>query len=697
MLCGILQRPGASPAPATHAAPLQDGPSAQRPTGFGNGEEGADPPAAASSPVGCALVPAALCPETHSVPLPQLGCAVFLGGHLALKMLVFLEGLQSALKRKRLAEEDARMTEQREKCKKKGKKAGGTKEEEDGGAAQASSMGMAGQEEREADAFAELAENGLLYGQRSFLDRIKPLVFSCLLDPALRRNPMLRRCGAISLCKFMAVSKRFCEENLQILFSLLFPKERDAAGAAAAGAPGALFEDLTLRQSLLVAVGDLLFRHPNVVEPWTGRLYATLSGAAAEGPEGAAAAELRLTALLVLTHLVLNDMMKPRAVLLVRALWLTACTHAPTARVAHILFQELSKRSTNVVYNLLPEIIARLPEHQVSAGQVDGGAEGRVHYIMQFVEKEKHIEGLIEKLTLRLEQTANAAGVASPGASAPVTDDAEAGGDILDDTAPPVRWRETISCLSHALGAMSYTDRCILRLHDAVVVRKALHTALSYHQVARECLLGVVDRARRPRPGREKGAAEAAAGPEPEASSVANEAGAKGGAGAAAAAALDAIEQTVTGLARGQAEAEPPKPITDDVAAATATVTATPASTPSLQGRGGISKHGKGGKRKAEASASRDADLDNPGFDDDIDERGHGKKCGRGRGHGRGRGRGRAAVDEKENRPESASWRRATENATFSGSAAKAPSTSGAMERKRRRTARNSNDDHCEE
>ena len=27
-------------------------------------------------------------------------------------------------------------------------------------------------------------------------------------------------------------------------------------------------KDLTLRQSLLVAVGDLLFRHPNVVEPW---------------------------------------------------------------------------------------------------------------------------------------------------------------------------------------------------------------------------------------------------------------------------------------------------------------------------------------------------------------------------------------------------------------------------------------------
>ena len=48
--------------------------------------------------------------------------------------------------------------------------------------------------------------------------------------------------------------------------------------------------------------------------------------------------------------------------------------------------QELAKRSTNVVYNLLPEIVARLPEHVAEQG-VEGGATGRVQYIMQFVEK----------------------------------------------------------------------------------------------------------------------------------------------------------------------------------------------------------------------------------------------------------------------------------------------------------------------
>merc|ERR1719277_1838607 len=99
---------------------------------------------------------------------------------------------------------------------------------------------------------------------------------------------------------------------------------------------------------------------------------------------------------------------------------------------------------------------------------------------------------------------------------------------------------------------MNYTDRCILRLHDAIVVRKALHTAISYNEVTRECLLSIVEKARRPKPGKEKGA-EA---PAPEADAAENTAPAKGGVSAAAAAALDAIEQTINGLAKGQVDVE---------------------------------------------------------------------------------------------------------------------------------------------
>jgi len=475
--------------------------------------------------------------EVRRVQVPQLGCVAFVAGHLALRMLIFLEGLQSSLKRKRLAQEETKLAEQREKSKEKkaSKKSKGAKVEEDEEKAE-TSMGGVGLEEREAEAFAQLAETGLLYGNR-LLDRVKPLLFACLLDKELRGYPLIRRVGAISLCKFMTVSKRFCEENLQLLFSVLFPKSgKGQLGATQeAIAEGGLLEDLTLRQSLLVAVGDLLFRHPNVVEPWTGRLYATLSAP----DDNSNAVDLRLTALLVLTHLVLNDMMKPRPVLLIRALWLTACNHEATARVARILFQELAKRSTNVVYNLLPEIVARLPEH-VEDG-VEGGAVARVQYIMQFVEKEKHIEGLIEKFTLRLEQCASGAGGGEVSGEATQEEASSGKAASVEDT---------VSCLAHALGSMTYSDRCILRLHDVVITRKALNLALSYYPVARECLLAVVEKARKPRG---KGEGDAAAAPAP----AEGEAGGGGGkASGAAQAALDAMEQLVNTLAHGKEEME---------------------------------------------------------------------------------------------------------------------------------------------
>lgn len=257
--------------------------------------------------------------------------------------------------------------------------------------------------------------------------------------------------------------------------------------------------------------------------------------------------------------------------LLIRALWLTACNHEATARVARILLQELAKRTTNVVYNLLPEIVARLPEH-VEDG-VEGGAVARVQYIMQFVEKEKHIEGLIEKFTLRLEQCASGAG----GEVAAEATQEEGEGKTA-------KVEDTVSCLAHALGAMNYSDRCILRLHDVVVTRKALNLALSYYPVARECLLAVVEKARKPRGKGEDGDAKAAA-------AAAAPAEGEGKASGAAQAALDAMEQLVNTLAHGKEEMEIP---------ATAPVPAVPATA----------------QRKGQDAKRKNAEAKEPGFEE---------------------------------------------------------------------------------
>ena len=51
-------------------------------------------------------------------------------------------------------------------------------------------------------------------------------------------------------------SSEFCEENLQLLFTIL---QRSPHAA--------------IRANLIIAVGDLNFRFPNLLEPWTPSFY----------------------------------------------------------------------------------------------------------------------------------------------------------------------------------------------------------------------------------------------------------------------------------------------------------------------------------------------------------------------------------------------------------------------------------------
>lgn len=57
----------------------------------------------------------------------------------------------------------------------------------------------------------------------------------------------------------------------------------------------------TVRSNCTIALGDLAVRFPNLLEPWTEHMYARLSDTSVA---------VRKNAVLVLSHLILNDMMK---------------------------------------------------------------------------------------------------------------------------------------------------------------------------------------------------------------------------------------------------------------------------------------------------------------------------------------------------------------------------------------------------
>lgn len=54
----------------------------------------------------------------------------------------------------------------------------------------------------------------------------------------------------------------------------------------------------------MVALGDLASRFPNTLEPWTANMYAPLEDADAD---------VRMTGVTVITHLLLADILKARA------------------------------------------------------------------------------------------------------------------------------------------------------------------------------------------------------------------------------------------------------------------------------------------------------------------------------------------------------------------------------------------------
>jgi len=288
---------------------------------------------------------------------------------------------------------------------------------------------------------------------------------------------------------------------------------------------------------------------------------------------------------------------------------------------------------------------------------------------MQFIEKEKHVEGLIEKLSVRLEQVADLAGGAASAAAekekaAKTASRAMVDGDDAEPTSTPsstMRAAETVTCLATALGSMNYTDRCILRLHDAVVTRKALNNAISFHQITRKNLMDIVDKTRKQKVGGKEKTEAPAVEEEKKDAAVANadEGGKKG---AAVVSALDGIEQLVKKLGAGQdAEKEvqeETKAVTireveepttaglvaeDPSAGAVASAKAAEAtSKPAKEGRG------RGTKRNAEQQAQPVREDMQP--EEGMETLAEVADVAAGR-TGAGRARGRTRKDEKENQP----------------------------------------------
>lgn len=145
--------------------------------------------------------------------------------------------------------------------------------------------------------------------------------------------------ATLALSKFMCVSSDFCELNLQLLFTILEKSKNPA-----------------IRSNLVIALGDMAVCFSTLIDENISFLYNRLSDEDTL---------VKKNALMVLTHLILNGMIKIKGQIGEMA----KCLEDPEPRMADLaklFFSELASKD-NAIYNNLPDIISNLsnPETRI--------------------------------------------------------------------------------------------------------------------------------------------------------------------------------------------------------------------------------------------------------------------------------------------------------------------------------------------
>jgi condensin complex subunit 1 len=311
--------------------------------------------------------------ECHSLRLARFFHVL---GNIALNLLCYTEELSSGV---RQANAKKTLSKQVEADTKKAKKK--TQQPQDAPRSSDSEsedeieaeLGIAAEVEAETERqMSEITETEIL--GKGLIHAFAPLLVKVVGNEGGKfGSEILMQASMLCLCKFMCVSASFCEKHLPLVFSALSRSEGD-----------------TMKANTVVALGDLAFRFPNSFEPYTAHLYTCLRDPSTK---------VRRHTLMVLTHLILNDMIKLRT----GQGEIVLCLQDGDGRIrdmAGLLFHSLASRSNNPIYNLLPDIISQLSQCDVSRESF----RIIMVFLLGFVQKERQSTMLTEKLTLRLDK-----------------------------------------------------------------------------------------------------------------------------------------------------------------------------------------------------------------------------------------------------------------------------------------------------
>ncbi|MFS7943327.1 putative armadillo-like helical, condensin complex subunit 1 [Helianthus anomalus] len=293
----------------------------------------------------------------------KLSRFLFVISHVAMNQLVYVESCVRKIQKEKA---------KKEKLAAEGQNAGsnGKTKEDDINA----ELGVAATEDAVLDILSERAEKEIVSSastEKNLIGYCAPFLSKlCRNFSLMQKYPELQASGMLALCRLMIIDANFCEANLQLLFTVV------------ESAPSE-----TVRSNCTIALGDLAVRFPNLLEPWTENMYSRLHDPSLS---------VRKNAVLVLSHLILNDMMKVKGHINEMAMRLED-EDERISNLAKLFFHELSKKGNNPIYNLLPDILGKLSNQDLK--------QESFFNIMQFligsIKKDKQMEALVEKLCHR--------------------------------------------------------------------------------------------------------------------------------------------------------------------------------------------------------------------------------------------------------------------------------------------------------
>ncbi|CAF2787893.1 unnamed protein product [Rotaria sp. Silwood2] len=148
----------------------------------------------------------------------------------------------------------------------------------------------------------------------------------------------------------------------------------------------------SVRSALIVSLGDLLLRHPNILEPFTPQFYAQIHDKDLSVGE---------TALCTIAILILREMIKVRGYISEIALCLFH-SHTPISSIAQHFFDELSLRQRGMaLFNVLPDIISRLSMNNICSIDL---FHQIISYLFLFIKNDRHCEILVKRLCRQFKQ-----------------------------------------------------------------------------------------------------------------------------------------------------------------------------------------------------------------------------------------------------------------------------------------------------